>query len=63
MIYTMYKGGLEICTGTIRDLAEILRVRANTVRYYTTSEYKQRIALGQVSGNYITLKERRDLLS
>lgn len=62
MVYTMYKGGLAICTGTVQDIAEILRVRANTVRYYTTREYKQRVALGQVSGNYITLKERRDLL-
>lgn len=44
-IYALYKGDNYITDGTIEELAEYLKVKPRTIRYYTTPAYKKRMNL------------------
>lgn len=44
-IYALYKGDNYITDGTIEELAEYLKVKPSTIRFYTTPTYKKRMNL------------------
>lgn len=51
--YAVYKGEKLLGIGTIKELAEILNVKIETVRFYNTPTYKKRVKKG---------KNRRELI-
>lgn len=42
--YAMYRGEDLLCIGTIREIAEELNVKVETVRFYLTPTYQKRLA-------------------
>ena len=41
--YAVYKGGDLLAIGTAKECAEILKVNAETIYYYTTDAYKRKL--------------------
>ena len=41
--YALYKGDTYLFGGTIKELAEYLKVKEHTIRFYTTPCYLKRI--------------------
>lgn len=51
--FAMYKGDKLLGIGTIKELAKILNVKAETIRFYNTPTYQKRVKMG---------KNRRELV-
>lgn len=46
-VYAMYKGEECLAIGTIKELAEKLGVKEDTIYFYTTPTYKKRVKKGK----------------
>lgn len=42
-VYAMYKGEECIAIGNVYELAEVLNVKVDTIRWYSTPTYKRRL--------------------
>lgn len=51
--FAMYKGEELLGIGTAKELAEMLNVKVETIRFYNTPTYKKRVKRG---------KNRRELI-
>ena len=51
--YAMYKGEECLAIGTIKEIAEKLKVKKETISFYKTPTYKKRVKAG---------KNRRELI-
>lgn len=48
----VYKGDNLLCIGTLRQCAKTLRIRPQTLNFYTTPTYQRRVAKrSRTSGN------------
>ena len=45
--YSLYKGEEILASGTIKEIAGMLRVKPRTIAFYLTPTYKKRIAKGK----------------
>jgi hypothetical protein len=64
--YAVYKGDEFICVGTVKECAERLGIKPDTVYYYTSPKYKKIMEKGKNPQNYIIvikLEEDEDVLS
>lgn len=52
-VYAMYKGEECLGIGTLKELAEQLKVKIKTIKFYLTPTYKRRVKKG---------KNRRELV-
>lgn len=43
MEVAVYKGDTLLCIGTLRECAQRLNVKPNTVYYYTTAAYRRKV--------------------
>ncbi|SBO18628.1 hypothetical protein [Carnobacterium divergens] len=43
MEYAVYKGDELLGIGTAKELAEILKVKVETIKFYSTASYQKRI--------------------
>lgn len=43
MEYAVYKGDEFLGIGTAKELAEILKVKVETIKFYSTTSYQKRI--------------------
>jgi hypothetical protein len=60
MDYAVYKGEELLCIGTIKECAEHLGVKRETIRYYTYPAYMRRLAKRKRARNYITVTKLDD---
>ena len=51
-IYALYKGDAMICTGTIFEIAELLKIKPQSVSYMKTQAYARK----PLSANYFILE-------
>lgn len=40
--YALYKGDLELASGTIKEIAKKMGVNESTIRYYKTGAYRRK---------------------
>lgn len=45
--YALYKGENCLAIGTIKEIAEVMKVKYKTIYFYTTPTYKKRVKLGK----------------
>jgi hypothetical protein len=55
MDYVVYKGEEIVCVGSLKECAEQMGVKKETVKFYTTPTYRRRIAKRKRARNYITV--------
>jgi hypothetical protein len=55
MDYAVYKGEEIVCVGSLKECAERMGVKKETVKFYTTPTYRRRIAKRKRARNYITV--------
>lgn len=53
--YAMYKGESFLYIGTMSELAELHGVKRDTIHFYTTQAYRNKIAKRKNARNYITV--------
>jgi hypothetical protein len=58
--YAVYKGDSLICIGTIKECAEHMDVKPETVRFYTKPSYQKRLEKRKNPRNYITVTRLDD---
>lgn len=51
----VYKGDEFVCMGTIKECAEFMGVKKDTIRYYLRPAYSKKIAKRKKSPNAITV--------
>lgn len=52
--YAVYKGEELLAMGTLKECAQTLGVKPETVRYYQTNAYKRKVAKRRTYGNIRT---------
>lgn len=58
--YALYKGDEFICLGTIKEIAEFEGVREDTIRFYGTRSYKERLEGRNIRNPKILIKIEDD---
>lgn len=53
--YAMYKGEECLAIGTIKEIADKMKVKEETIRFYTMPTYKKRVKAGKNRRELITL--------
>lgn len=54
--FIVYKGERFITMGTTKEIAEFLGVKTQTVAFYRTQAYRDRVAARKNPRNYITIE-------
>ncbi len=56
-VYAMYKDDELLGIGTVKELAEILNVKVETIRFYITPTYQKRVDKGKNRRILIEIEE------
>lgn len=58
--YALYKGDEFICLGTIKEIAEYEGVREDTIRFYGTRTYREKLSNRKTRNPRILIKIDKD---